>query len=79
MKMVSEDKYKLYIERAKNELDLANAVFKLSSDSKIKIELELKENATFFSNVISCSYYTIFYATKSLLKQYKITTKIPSK
>lgn len=67
----------LYLQRAKSELDLANAVFKLSSDSKIKRQLELKDDSTFFSNVISGSYYSIFYSAKALLLRYGITTKPP--
>ena len=37
----------LYIERSKNELDLAQSIFKLSTDSKLKLEFELKEDSTF--------------------------------
>jgi|TARA_Y100000310_G_C20602728_1_gene773905 uncharacterized protein (UPF0332 family) len=67
----------LYIERAKNELDLAKAIFKLSTDTKLKSEFELKEDSTFFSNVISNSYYCIFYSAKALLQTKNITTEPP--
>ena len=67
----------LYIERAKNELDLAKAIFKLSTDTRLKLEFELKEDCTFFSNVISNSYYCIFYSAKALLQSKNIATEPP--
>jgi len=73
----SDRKDILYLERAKNELDLARSIFKLSLSPKIKLELELKEDSTFFSNVISSSYYCIFYAAKSFLYQKGIKTESP--
>ena len=75
--MGSEHREILYIERAKNELDLANAVFKLSTDIKLKKEFELKEDSTFFNNVISNSYYCIFYSAKALLQRKGIVTEPP--
>ena len=42
----------LYLDRAKNELDLAKAIFKLSTDKVLKIDFELKEDISFYSNVI---------------------------
>lgn len=75
--MDSGHKEILYIERAKNELDLAKAVFKLSNDNKLKLEFELKEDSTFFSNVISNSYYCIFYSAKALLQTKSIITDPP--
>lgn len=68
---------KLYLERAKNELELAKAIFSISITSKLKMELELKEDATFFSNVISNSYYCIFYAAKALLLSKGIVIEMP--
>ena len=75
--MDSDRKEILYIERAKNELDLAKAIFKLSNDNKLKLEFELKEDSTFFSNVISNSYYCIFYSAKALLQTKNIITDLP--
>ena len=75
--MDSGRKEVLYIERAKNELELARAIFKLSTDNKLKLEFELKEDSTFFSNVISNSYYCIFYAAKALLQSKNIITEPP--
>lgn len=75
--MDSDRKEILYLQRAKNELDLAKAVFKLSTDSKLKLEFELKEDSSFFSNVISNSYYCIFYSAKALLQLKNIITNPP--
>src|SRR3989344_4195678 len=75
--MDSDRKDVLYLNRAKNELDLANAVFKISTDTKIKLNLELKEDSTFFSNVISNSYYCIFYSAKAFLYSKSIITNPP--
>jgi len=58
-------------------LDLAKAIFKLSTENKLKLEFELKEDSTFFSNVISNSYYCIFYSAKALLQSKNIITKPP--
>ncbi len=67
----------LYLQRAKNELVLANSIFKLSCENKLKIEFELKPDVTFYSNVISNSYYCIFYSAKALLLFKGITTEAP--
>jgi len=75
--MGSGNKELLYIQRAKNELDLAKAIFKLSTENKLKAEFELKEDLTFFSNVIGNSYYCIFYSAKALLQSRNITTDMP--
>ena len=93
--MDSDHKEILYIERAKNELELAKAIFKLlekqsfskrfrnrrflklSTDNKLKTEFELKEDSTFFSNVIGNSYYCIFYSAKALLQSKNIITEPP--
>lgn len=68
--MDSGNKEILYMQRAKNELELAKAIFKLSTNDELKPEFELRKDTTFYSNVISNSYYCIFYSAKSLLKKY---------
>lgn len=75
--MVSEFNEVLFLDRAKNELDLAKAIFKLSNEPRLKVEFEIKEDATFFSNVISNSYYCIFYSAKAFLYTKGIRTKVP--
>ena len=70
-----DSKVKLYLERAENELRLAKAVFNLSGNERIKIELEANPKDTFYSSVISHAYYAIFYGAKAYLIFKKI--KIP--
>ncbi len=62
-----DSKVKLYIERAENELRLAKAVFALCEKENIKMELGANPGDTFYSAVISHSYYAIFYSAKALL------------
>jgi len=62
-----DSKVKLYLERAENELRLARAVFNLSKNEKIKIELEANPDDTFYSAVISHCYYSIFNCAKAYL------------
>lgn len=63
---------------AKNELDLAKVIYKVSTETKFKLDLELKEDSTFFSNVISNSYYCIFYSAKAFLYAKGIVTYMPN-
>ena len=75
--MDSDRREILYLNRAKNELDLAKAIFKISIETKFKVGLELKEDSTFFSNVISNSYYCIFYSAKAFLYTKDVVTIPP--
>ena len=75
--MDSDHREILYLERARNELDLAKAIFTLSTNSALKLDFELKEDATFFSNVISNSYYCIFYSAKAFLYIKGIKIEMP--
>lgn len=72
-----DHKEELYLYRAKNELDLAKSIFRISTEKKLKLEFELKQDTTFFSNVISNSYYCIFYTTKAFLSFKRIYTECP--
>ena len=72
-----DHKEKIYLERAKNELSLVKTIFKISVTDKLKIEFELKEDTTFFSNVIGNAYYCIFYSAKALLYFKNISTVPP--
>jgi len=68
---------KLYSQRAENELRLAKALFSLSANEKIKVELGADKEDTFYSAVIGHAYYSIFYCAKALLLTKGITTKSP--
>jgi uncharacterized protein (UPF0332 family) len=68
----------LYLERAENELELAKIIFKLTNEKKIQEDVFLvKHPLTFFSGVISHSYYCIFYTAKAYLIKKGIKTKPP--
>ncbi|MCX6814027.1 MAG: hypothetical protein NTY20_00015 [Candidatus Aenigmarchaeota archaeon] len=75
--MDSEGRDILYLERAKNELDLARMIFRISPSPAMKLDLGLKEDQTFFSNAIGNSYYCIFYSAKALLTTNGIETRPP--
>jgi len=58
----------LYLERAENELELAKIVFKITNEIDLQEKIfHIKEPLTFFSAVISHSYYCIFYTAKAYL------------
>ena len=68
---------KIYIERASNEILAAESLKKLSDELKYKEEFGLPSGITFYSSVISHSYYSIFYAAKALLLTKGIKTSSP--
>lgn len=68
---------KLYLERAENEISLAETLFRISSENLLKENLNLPKNGTFYSAVISHSYYAIFYCAKAILLSKEIKTKSP--
>src|SRR3989338_1352783 len=57
----------LLLDRAYNELLAARSLSKLSEDNKLKTEMLLPPQTTFYSSVISHSYYSIFYSAKAYL------------
>jgi len=64
--------YKNYIERAENEIELAQVILTISKDSDKKEEFNLSKTSTFYSAVISHS-----YSAKSYLLKKGIKTKVP--
>ena len=75
--MDSDHRDILYLERAKSELDLARMIFRVSGSPALKLDLGLKQDQTFYSNVIGNSYYCIFYSAKALLITNGIETRPP--
>ena len=67
----------LFIERADTELVLAQKIKILTEDNLLRKELSIEPNKTFYSSVISHSYYSIFYAAKALLLTKKVSTSSP--
>lgn len=61
-----DSRVKLFLERAENEITLAKAAFVISKGQAKEI-LNIPEDMTFYSSVISHAYYCIFYTAKAIL------------
>lgn len=57
----------VYVDRANNEIMVAESLKRLSEKEDDKVNFDLPEDVSFYSAVISHSYYAIFYAAKALL------------
>ncbi len=69
---------KLLLERAENELQLAKVIYTLTENRTIQSEVfHLDKIQTFYSSVISHSYYCIFYSAKAYLLSKGIKTEAP--
>jgi len=72
------DEAKLYLQRAENELVVAQILFDISSNTTLqKEQFKLEKEFTFYSPVIGHSYYSIFYTAKAYLIMKGIVTKAP--
>ena len=70
---------KLYLERAENELRLAEMIMLLSVNLDIQAKIpDISKTDTYFSSVISHAYYSIFYTSKAYLTTKGIITKTPN-
>ncbi|MFH0837634.1 MAG: HEPN domain-containing protein [Candidatus Aenigmatarchaeota archaeon] len=67
----------IFLERANNEISAAESLKKLSENEKAKIDFQLSKSITFYSSVISHSYYAIFYAAKAILLTKGIKPRAP--
>lgn len=67
----------IFIDRANNEILAAESLKRLSEDKKAKEGFKLPEGTTFYSSVISHSYYAIFYAAKAILLSKGVKTSPP--
>lgn len=68
---------KQYLERSENELRAA-AILKKISESEEKAKFGAEKEDTFYSSVISHSYYAIFYSAKAILLTKNIKTIGPN-
>ncbi|MBU3896678.1 MAG: HEPN domain-containing protein [Nanoarchaeota archaeon] len=72
------DEAELYLQRAENELVTAQILFDISSSSILqKEQFKLEKDFTFYSAVISHSYYCIFYSAKAILIKDGVRTEAP--
>src|SRR3989338_10683606 len=63
------DEAELYLQRAENEFVAAQMLFDISSNPILqKEQFKLEKDFTFYSTVISHSYYCIFYSAKALFE-----------
>lgn len=67
----------IYLERAGNELLASESLKKLSEDAKSREDFSLPQSTTFYSSVISHSYYAIFYSAKAILLTKGVKTSAP--
>lgn len=68
---------KIFLERASNEIFAAESLKKLTENAQLKQDFELPSDITFYSSVISHSYYAIFYSAKAILLTKGIKTSPP--
>ena len=69
---------KLYLERASNELKLAEIIMQMSINKDLQTKIPtIDKPDTYFSSVISHAYYSIFYTAKAYLIMKGIITKAP--
>ena len=72
------DETELYLQRAENERVAAQILFDISSNETLqKEQFKLEKNFTFYSTVISHSYYSIFYSAKAILIKEGVKTEAP--
>jgi len=67
----------IFVERANNEILAAESLKRLSEEAKAKEDFYLSSDTTFYSSVISHSYYAIFYAAKAILLTKNVKTSGP--
>ena len=72
-----DSEVKLYLQRAENEIILAKTDFEISLSEELKNILKIAKEKTFFNDVISHSYYSIFYTAKACLLSKGIKTEPP--
>ncbi len=69
--------HKIYLERAKNELNLSMIIQRISDDKDLQFSVFKMNADTYYSSVISHAYYSIFYAAKTYLLLKAIKTEAP--
>ncbi len=67
----------IFLDRANNEILAAGSLKRLGEEARLKEEFQLPARITFYSSVISHSYYAIFYAAKAMLMTRGIKTSAP--
>ena len=73
-----DSQVEIFIKRANNELLAAESLKRLSEEAKHKDEFGIPQDETFYSSVISHSYYAIFYTAKAILLTKNVKTSSPN-
>jgi len=68
---------KIFLQRSRNEISAAKILSDTSESKDKKQEFQIEEDMTFYSSVISHSYYSIFFAAKAILLTKNIKTQAP--
>jgi len=69
--------FKIYIKRAENEINLSKIIMRVSESDDIQRDIFGIPHDTYFSAVISHSYYSIFYMTKAYLLKKGVKVDAP--
>jgi uncharacterized protein (UPF0332 family) len=70
--------FKIYLDRAKNEINIAEIAFLVSQNKSLQFKFFKIENPeTYYSSVITHCYYSIFYSAKAYLLRKGIRTRAP--
>ena len=72
-----DSEVKLLLDRANNELLAAKALKSISEEISIKRSISVPDPTTFYSAVISHSYYSIFYSARAALLSVGIIISAP--
>ena len=72
-----DSEVKLLLDRADNELLAAKVLRSISEEDALKNNLAVPEKTTFYSSVISHSYYSIFYSARAALLSVGIKISAP--
>ena len=72
-----DSKSDMYFNRAKTEFETSEILFDISKSKDKKQNFNISQDSTYYSGVISHSYYAIFYSAKAMLLTKNIETEAP--
>ena len=73
-----DSSYNIYLERAQNAINLSEIIMELSVNPNLQSNFNVTKTDTYFSSVISHSYYCIFYSAKAYLLKKGIKITMPN-
>lgn len=72
-----DSKADMYFKRAKTEFETAEILYAVSNSKEIKQKFVISSDSTYYSGVITHTYYAIFYCAKAMLLTKSIETEAP--